>query len=52
MEGQQHLWHYYTNVGENRANQFRHSFGGQVGGREPKYAEASQSIFPRTVEEL
>ena len=52
MEGQQHLWAYYTNVAENRANQFRRNSGGQAGGREARYAEAYQSIFPRTVDEL
>ena len=52
MEGQQHLWHYYTNVAENRANQFRRNSGGQAGGREARYAEAFQSIFPRTVDTL
>jgi 4-oxalomesaconate hydratase len=52
MEGQQHLWNYYTNVAENRANQFRRNSGGQAGGREAKYAEAFQSVFPRTVDEL
>jgi 4-oxalomesaconate hydratase len=52
MEGQQHLWDYYTNVAENRANQFRRNSGGQAGGREAKYAEAFQSVFPRTVDEL
>jgi len=52
MEGQEHLWSYYTNVGENRANQFRRNSGGQAGGRPAKYAEAFQSIFPRTVETL
>ncbi|WEX10536.1 PIG-L deacetylase family protein [Chelativorans sp. AA-79] len=52
MEGQQHLWNYYTNAAENRANQFRRNSGGQAGGREAKYAEAFQSIFPRTVDEL
>ena len=52
MEGQQHLWTYYTNVAENRANQFRRNSGGQSGGREAKYAEAFQSIFPRTVDAL
>jgi 4-oxalomesaconate hydratase len=52
MEGQQHLWHYYENVAENRANHFRRNSGGQSGGREAKYAEAFQSIFPRTVDEL
>lgn len=52
MEGQQHLWDYYTNVAENRANQFRRNSGGQSGGREAKYAEGFQSIFPRTVDTL
>ncbi len=52
MEGQEHLWSYYTNVGENRANQFRRNSGGQAGGRPAKYAEAFQSIYPRTVETL
>ncbi|MDJ0826788.1 MAG: PIG-L deacetylase family protein [Rhodobacter sp.] len=52
MEGQQHLWDYYTNVAENRANHFRRNSGGQAGGRAAKYAEAFQSVFPRTVDEL
>lgn len=52
MEGQPHLWAYYTNVAENRANQFRRNSGGQAGGRAARYAEAFQSIFPRTVDEL
>ena len=52
MEGQQHLWHYYTNVAENRANQFRRNSGGQAGGREATHAEAFQSVFPRTVDAL
>lgn len=52
MEGQEHLWDYYTNVAENRANQFRRNSGGQAGGRAAKYAEGFQSIFPRTVDEL
>ncbi|MGF1631235.1 MAG: PIG-L deacetylase family protein [Kiloniellaceae bacterium] len=52
MEGQEHLWSYYTNVGENRGNQFRRNSGGQAGGRPARYAEAFQSIFPRTVDAL
>jgi 4-oxalomesaconate hydratase len=52
MEGQQHLWDYYTRTAENRANQFRRNSGGQAGGRESKYAESFQSIFPRTVDSL
>jgi 4-oxalomesaconate hydratase len=52
MEGQEHLWHYYTNVAENRANHFRRNSGGQAGGRDVKYAEGFQAIFPRCVDEL
>jgi 4-oxalomesaconate hydratase len=52
MEGQEHLWHYYENVAENRANHFRRNSGGQAGGREVKYAEGFESVFPRTVDEL
>lgn len=52
MAGQEHLWDYYTNVGENRGNQFRRNSGGQGGGRPSRHAEAFQSIFPRTVDEL
>ena len=52
MAGQEHLWDYYTNVAENRGNQFRRNSGGQSGGRPAEYAEAFQSIFPRTVDEL
>ncbi|MEO4044139.1 PIG-L deacetylase family protein [Hoeflea sp. CAU 1731] len=52
MEGQEHLWDYYTNVAENRGNQFRRNSGGQAGGRSARYAEGFQSIFPRTVDEL
>jgi 4-oxalomesaconate hydratase len=52
MEGQQHLWDYYTNVAENRANHFMRNSGGQAGGRRARYAEAFQSVFPRTVDAL
>lgn len=52
MEGQKHLWTYYKNVAENRANQFMRNSGGQAGGRPAKYAEGFQSVFPRTVDEL
>lgn len=52
MEGQEHLWEFYTRVAQNRANHFTRNSGGQSGGRDCKYAEAFQSIFPRTVDEL
>lgn len=52
MEGQEHLWSYYTNLAQNRANHFKRNSGGQSGGRDSKYAEGFQSVFPRTVDEL
>ncbi len=52
MEGQEHLWHYYRNVAENRANHFTRNSGGQSGGRVCRYAEGFESVFPRTVDEL
>lgn len=52
MAGQEHLWHYYTNLAENRANHFRRNSGGQAGGRAATHAEAFQSVYPRTVDEL
>ncbi|HEU0222749.1 MAG TPA: PIG-L deacetylase family protein [Paracoccaceae bacterium] len=52
MEGQEHLWNYYTNVAANRGNHFRRNSGGQAGGRDARYAEGFQSVFPRTVDEL
>lgn len=52
MQGQEHLWDFYTNVAENRGNHFRRNSGGQAGGRKAEYAEGFQSIYPRTVDEL
>ncbi len=52
MEGQEHLWHYYENVAQNRGNHFMRNSGGQSGGRKSTHAEGFQSIFPRTVDEL
>ncbi|MBK8456065.1 MAG: PIG-L family deacetylase [Phyllobacteriaceae bacterium] len=52
MEGQEHLWTYYTNLAQNRANHFKRNSGGQSGGRDSRYAEGFQSVFPRTVDEL
>ncbi|SEJ79179.1 4-oxalmesaconate hydratase [Marinovum algicola] len=52
MQGQEHLWNFYKNVAENRANHFRRNSGGMAGGRAAKYAEGFQTIFPRTVDEL
>ena len=51
-EGQIHLWDYYTRVAQQRANHFKRNSGGMSGGRDCKYAEGFQSIFPRTVDEL
>ena len=52
MQGQEHLWDYYTRVAQQRANHFKRNSGGQSGGRDCKYAEGFESIFPRTVDEL
>ncbi len=52
MEGQFHLWDYYTNVAQNRANHFRRNSGGQSGGRDAKYAEGFQTVFPICTDEL
>lgn len=52
MQGQEHLWTYYKNAAENRGNHFRRNSGGQAGGRNARYAEGFQSMFPRTVDEL
>lgn len=52
MQGQEHLWDFYTNVARNRANHFRRNSGGQAGGRSAQYAEGFQSIYPRCVDEL
>ncbi len=52
MQGQEHLWDFYTNVAENRGNHFRRNSGGQAGGRDVRYAEGFQSVFPRTVDQL
>jgi 4-oxalomesaconate hydratase len=52
MEGQEHLWEYYTRVAQNRANHFTRNSGGQSGGRACQYAEGFQSVFPRTVDVL
>ncbi|MDE2937208.1 MAG: PIG-L family deacetylase [Chloroflexi bacterium] len=52
MKGQQHLWDYYQNVAENRANHFRRNSGGQAGGRRARYAEGFEAVFPRCVDEL
>lgn len=52
MQGQEHLWHYYTNLAENRGNHFRRNSGGQASGRAANYAEGFQSVYPRTVDAL
>ena len=44
MQGQEHLWNFYKNVAENRANHFRRNSGGMAGGRVAKYAEENNMI--------
>lgn len=52
MDGQHHLWDFYTNVAKNRGNHFRRNSGGMAGGRAAEYAEGFQSVYPRCVDEL
>jgi 4-oxalomesaconate hydratase len=52
MQGQEHLWHFYENVAQNRGNHFRRNSGGQAGGKAATHAEGFEAIFPRTVDEL
>ena len=52
MQGQEHLWNYYTNVAENRGNHFRRNSGGMSGGRPAKYAEGFETVFPVCRDEL
>ncbi|NNE87689.1 MAG: PIG-L family deacetylase [Silicimonas sp.] len=52
MQGQEHLWEFYTRVAQQRANHFKRNSGGQSGGRNCQYAEGFQSVFPRTVDQL
>lgn len=52
MQGQEHLWEFYTRVAQQRANHFKRNSGGQSGGRDCQYAEGFQSLFPRTVDTL
>jgi len=52
MQGQEHLWNFYTNVAENRGNHFRRNSGGMAGGTPSRYAEGFQAIYPTTVDAL
>jgi len=52
MNGQVHLWDYYTRVAQQRANHFKRNSGGMAGGRDCQYAEGFESVFPRTVDAL
>ena len=52
MQGQEHLWDYYTRVAQNRANHFKRNSGGQAGGRDCRYAEGFETVFPVCTDEL
>lgn len=52
MQGQEHLWAYYTNVAENRGNHFRRNSGGMAGGRPARYAEGFETVYPVCKDEL
>lgn len=52
MNGQVHLWDFYTRVAQQRANHFKRNSGGMAGGRDCQYAEGFETIFPTCVDEL
>ena len=52
MNGQVHLWDYYTRVAQQRANHFKRNSGGMAGGRDCQYAEGFEKIFPDCVDAL
>jgi 4-oxalomesaconate hydratase len=52
MNGQIHLWDYYTRVAQQRANHFKRNSGGQAGGRDCQYAEGFERVFPTCVDSL
>lgn len=52
MNGQVHLWDYYTRVAQQRANHFKRNSGGMAGGRDCAYAEGFETVFPFCMDEL
>jgi 4-oxalomesaconate hydratase len=51
MEGQEHLWHYYTRVAQQRGVQAKRNIG-ITADRRIEYAEGYMRLTPRVVDEL
>ncbi|MFX4543509.1 PIG-L domain-containing protein, partial [Acinetobacter baumannii] len=51
MQGQEHLWEYYTRVALQRGVQAKRNIG-ITSSKNIVYAEGYQSIFPRVTEDL
>lgn len=52
MEGQQHLWDYYTDVAKRRGVQAKRNSGPNLGLKTDTMAEAYQRVFPQVASEL
>jgi 4-oxalomesaconate hydratase len=52
MEGQQHLWDYYTDVATRRGAQARRNSGPNLGMADDTKAEAYQRVYPQVAAEL
>jgi 4-oxalomesaconate hydratase len=52
MEGQQHLWDYYTDVAIRRGIQAERNSGPNMGLLKDSKAEAYQRVFPQVANEL
>ena len=52
MEGQQHLWDYYTDVAKRRGAQARRNSGANLGLTTDTMGEAYQRVFPQVATEL
>jgi 4-oxalomesaconate hydratase len=52
MEGQQHLWDYYTDVAKRRGAQARRNSGPNLGLPSETMSEAYQRLYPQVALEL
>jgi 4-oxalomesaconate hydratase len=52
MEGQEHLWDYYTDVATRRGVQAQRNSGPNLGLLNETKAEAYQRVFPQVANEL
>jgi 4-oxalomesaconate hydratase len=52
MQGQQHLWDYYTDVAKRRGAQLRRNSGPNLGARSDAMGEAYQRMYPQVATEL